>query len=269
MILPKILNAGVYRHAQKSSQTVQAVHLGLSIRGAVRSTVYFPDGTLCRTFDAARDEMIPHLSLSTPGFRSEFEFDSSRENWVVIMAFPALEFHPDDHRIYWNYNGNALPIPRRIPLNETECSAFRQTFSTLCRLHQSALPQNMLEAELTVLQIMQRFLQVPDQADDAVELFRRRLAEDTRWQYSIMEHCRRLGLNRDRLRQDFAARYNISPGEYRIQMRLRKILSLLAYSDLSLKEIAFETGMKNQSHLSTFIRGRCGKSPSELKQERS
>ena len=49
MILPKILNAGVYRHAQKSSQTVHAVHLGLSIRGAVRSTVYFPDGTLCRS----------------------------------------------------------------------------------------------------------------------------------------------------------------------------------------------------------------------------
>ena len=129
--------------------------------------------------------MIPHLSLATPGFRSEFEFDSSRENWVVIMAFPALEFHPDDHLIYWNYNGNALPIPRSVQLNETECSAFRQTFSTLCRLHQSALPQNMLEAELTVLQILQRFLQVPDQADDAVELFRRRLAEDTRWQYSI------------------------------------------------------------------------------------
>ena len=265
MILPKILNAGVYRHAQKSSQTLQAIHLGLSISGAVRSTVYYPDGTLSSTFDAARNEMIPHLSLTTPGFNIEFEFDSNRENWVVIMAFPALEFHPDNHRLYWNYNGNPLPIPRSIPLNETECSAFRQSFSTLCRLHQSALPRNMLEAELTVLQIMQRFLQSPDNSDDTVEQFRRRLAEDTRWQYSIMEHCRMLGVNRDRLRQDFTVRYNISPGEYRIQMRLRKILSLLAYSDLSLKEIAFETGMKNQSHLSSFVRERCGKSPSQLK----
>ena len=268
MILPKILNVGVYRHAQKSSQTVQAVHLGLSIRGLVRNCVYYPDGSFCSSFDAEKNEQTPHLSISTRGFSSSFEYDSTRENWVIILMFPALVFHPEDHRIYWHYNGKELPIPRKIPLTEVECSSFRQTFSTLQQLHQSALPQNVLEAELMVLQILQRFLHSPDDTGDRVELFRRRLAGDIQWEHSISEHCRLLGVNRDQLRQDFTERYKISPGEYRIQMRLRKILSLLAYSDLSLKEIAFETGMKNQSHLSSFVRERCGKSPSQLKRGR-
>ena len=268
MILPKILNVGVYRHAQKSSQTVHAVHLGLSIWGLIRNCVYYPDGTFCSSFDAEKQKQIPHLSISTPGFSSSFEYGPERENWVIILAFPALVFHPEDHRIYWHYDGKELPIPRRIPLTEVECSALRQTFSTLRQLHQSALPQNVLEAELMLLQIMQRFLHSPENAGDRVELFRRKLADDTQWKHSISEHCRLLGVNRDQLRRDFTARYQISPGEYRIQMRLRRILSLLAYSDLSLKEIAFETGMKNQSHLSSFVRERCGKSPSQLKRGR-
>ncbi|MBQ7207074.1 MAG: helix-turn-helix domain-containing protein [Lentisphaeria bacterium] len=268
MILPKILNAGVYRHAQRSEQTIQAIHLALHIRGAVWNNMYYPDGTLCSTFDARKEDMTPHLSIATRGFRFAFEFDSTRENWVIIIAFPAIEYHADDHRIYWNYQGHALPLPQQIPLTETECSALRQTFSTLCQLHRSALPQNMLESELMVLQILQRFLQSPGNDDDDVELLRRRLAEDTLWKHSIAEHCRFLGANRDRLRREFTARYKIAPGDYRIQMRLHKIFYLLAYSDLSFKEIAFQVGMKNQSHLSAFIRERCGKSPSELKRGR-
>ena len=267
MDFPKILNAGVYRHAQKSSQTCNAIHLGLNVKGPVRNSVYYPDGSLCRQYEAGKDDFVPSLTLSMPGFHFSFEYDSGRENWVVMLEFPALHWNPEDRRIYWDYNGHPLPVPRTIPLTETECSSFRQTFGSLCRLHQSALPQNMLEAELTVLQILHRFLQSGTPSDDAVEQFRKKLVEDSTWHYSIAEHCRQLGINRDLLRRDFCARYQIDPGEYRIQLRYQKILSLLAYSSLSLKEIAYETGMKNQSHLSSFIRARSGKTPSELSRE--
>ena len=267
MDFPKILNAGVYRHAQKSSQTCHSIFLGLNVRGLIRTSAYYPDGSLYRQYEAGKDDFVPGLSLEMPGFHFSFEYDSSRENWVIMLEFPALRWDPEDRRIYWDYDGHRLPVPRTVPLTETECSAFRQTFGSLCRLHRSALPQNMLEAELTVLQILHRFLQSETSSDDVVEQFRKKLTGDSSWHHSIAEHCRELGINRDLLRREFYARYKIDPGEYRIQLRYQKILSLLAYSNLSMKEIAYETGMKNQSHLSSFIRARCGKSPSELSRE--
>ena len=267
MDFPKIRHAGVYRHAQKSSQMCNAIHLGLRVKGPVRNSTYYPDGSLCQHYEAGKDDFVPSLSLALPGFHFSFKYDSSRENWVIMLNFPALHWNPEDRRIYWDYNGHPLPIPRTIPLTQAECSAYRNTFDNLCRLHQSALPQNMLEAELIVLQILHRFLQSATPPDDVVEQFRRRLIEDSLWHYSIAEHCRKLGVNRDLLRRDFQARYQIDPGEYRIQLRYQKILSLLTYSGLSLKEIAYKTGMKNQSYLSNFIRKRSGKTPSELSRE--
>ena len=148
-----------------------------------------------------------------------------------------------------------------------EAEELRHLFSELAQLYNSSLPRNQLEAELLLLQIFHYFLRTPAPEDDRVEAFRKRLAEDTLWSRTILQHCKEMGINRDQLRKDFLERYKITPGEYRMELRLRKIRHLLAYSDLTLKEIAFEAGMKNLSHLSSFVRARCGKTPSLLAKE--
>ena len=51
MITPEILNVGVYREAQKGSQTVPVLFLSLYIRGLQKSISYYPDGTLCNIRD--------------------------------------------------------------------------------------------------------------------------------------------------------------------------------------------------------------------------
>lgn len=267
MITPKILNVGVYREAQKSSQTIPVLFLGLYVRGLIKSTSFYPDGTLYKIRDTSQERVQPGLSLTPPGFHSIFEYGKDRENWVVMLAFPAIQFDEAAHQLYWHHNGNALPLPRHVPLKEAELLEMRQTFDTLNRLYYSSLPQNQLAAELLVLQILQNFLRFPEAGDDVIELFRKRLEEDVLWENSITEHCRKLNVNRDLLRQEFQTRYKIAPGEYRIQLRLRKICHLLAYSDLNLKEIAYEVGMKNLSHLSCFVKERCGKTPTELSRE--
>lgn len=265
MILPKILNAGVYRDAEKATQTVPVLFLGLYLRGLRRSTIYAPDGTLFRRRETAMDR--PMLSLTPKGFRNSFEYGPDRENWVIMLAFPVLKYNLEEHRLYWHSNGYPLAVPMRIELKAEEAAEFRHKFRMVSTLYAGALPRNLLEAELTVLDILRRFLQFPQPEEDTVEQFRKRLEEDRNWSCSITEHCARLGVNRDRLRQEFFERYKIAPGEYRVQMRLRKILHLLAYSDRTLKEIAYETGMKNLSHLSSFVRERCGRPPSQLRRE--
>ena len=264
MILPKIINAGVYRNAQKSTQIVPTLFLGLYLKGLIKHTTYAPDGTV---LGALTSDVKPSISLTPPGFRLDFEYGPDRENWVIMLSFPAMKYNEEDHQLYWNYNGVPLAVPRRIELNSEEIAEFSHRFRMVNSLYASALPRNLLEAELNVLRIMERFIQEPHREDDMAELFRKQLDDDQGWNYSITEHCARLGVNRDRLREKFFARYKIEPGEYRAQMRLRKIRHLLAYSDLTLKEIAFEIGMKNLSHLSGFVRQRCGKSPSQLRRE--
>ncbi len=267
MILPKIINAGVYTRAEKHSQKVRHFWVALGISGCVRNDTYFPDGTLCSSFDCRSMEQTPVLSLAAPGFRTVFEYNSQRENWVIMLSFPAITFCEEDNTFYWNYKEHRLPIPRRIKLKKHEVTDLRHLCNTLCELYHSSLPQNVLEAELLSLQILHYFLRTPVPADDRVELFRKRLAEDSLWEKSISEHCLEMGINRDQLRKEFFHRYKIPPGEYRARLRLRKIQHLLAYSDLTLKEIAFETGMKNLSHLSAFVHERCGKTPSRLRDE--
>ena len=74
-------------------------------------------------------------------------------------------------------------------------------------------------------------------------------------------------MNRDLLRQRFIERYNLTPREYRIRKRLVRILHLFTYSDMSLKEIAADVGMKNVTHLNALIRKYYGKTPRQLCQE--
>jgi AraC-like DNA-binding protein len=79
-----------------------------------------------------------------------------------------------------------------------------------------------------------------------------------------LRHCRELGVNRDVLRARFAERYKLSPSEYRINRRLKRILYLFTYSDMSLKEIAGDVGMKNVTHLNAVIRKYYDKTPRQL-----
>lgn len=267
MILPKIMNVGVYREPQKSSQISRTWGIGLYLKGKVRSTSYYPDGTIKATFDAAVDEDVPLLSIGAPGFKTVFEFDATRENWWIMLAFPALKYDDASHKYFWNYNGHLLELPGKIVLKSAEAAELKKTFENISRLYSSSLPQNQLQAELEVLNLLRKFLHHPVPEDDMAELLRKHLEQDISWQYSITEHCRRIGGNRDLLRSKFMERYQISPGDFRRQMRLRRILHLIVYSNLALKEIAFECGMKNLSHLSSFIRKECGKTASELCRE--
>ena len=264
MSLPQIINAGVYTHAEKYSQKVCHFWIALNISGCVRLDTYYPDGTLCRSFDSRQKESCQTLSLAAPGFRSVFEYNSGRENWVIMFSFPSVTFSEKDNTFYWNYKDHKLPLPDTIRLKGQEVAQLRHICSTLCQLYHSSLPGNCLEAELLALQLLHFFLRTPVPADDRVELFRKRLSEDVLWEKSISRHCMEMGVNRDLLRKEFFLRYKISPGEYRIELRMRKILHLIAYSDLTLKEIAFDSGMKNLSHLSAFVRLRCGKTPTQL-----
>lgn len=267
MDLPHLLSSGAYRFAQKGHQTISAQWISLSVSGLLSSRLYYPDGKLCSSFDARTDTPKNHLSLETPGFVTDFEYGPDRENWVIIFNSDALFYQASDRRHYLNYNGTPLPVPRTIELTPGELEPLRHTFRTITENFFSTIPRNLLAAEIMTQSLLLRFLQIPQPEDDPVEHLRRRIDADIKWERSIEEHCRELSCGRDHLRRLFEQRYKIAPGEYRIQKRLQQIVRLIAYSSMNLKEIAYEVGMRNPTHLNSLLRQRYGKTPSELRRE--
>ena len=116
MILPRLTNAGVYTRAEKSTQKVHTFWVALGLKGVVRNDTYFPDGTLCSSFDCRSGKQKALLTLAAPGFRTVFEYGEDRENWVVMFVFPAIVFSESDNCFYWDYRGHRLPVPQSIEL---------------------------------------------------------------------------------------------------------------------------------------------------------
>lgn len=267
MNLPKIVTSGVYKFAQRAAYTNHYDSISLSISGLIWSRAYDPAGNLINEIKE-EDHPGPHLRICTPGTRSEFEYGKNRENWVIQTHFDGLEYDPGSRTCLLNYDGIRIPIPRCITLAETEVIALRNRFRTVTEYFNSALPQNVLAAEIMTLNLFRRFLENTDIAgDDPVEQFRKNLDQDETWSKTLDDHCRELGVCRDSMRHAFFQRYKIAPGDYRIRRRLQKILHLFAHTQLTLKEVAFAVGMKNVTHLNSLLKAHYGKTPSQLCRE--
>ena len=260
-----IINAGVYRFAQKGRHMVcPQKWINLSVSGCLFCRSYYPDGHFR---PHSEEGAQPSLTLGMPGFFTDFEYGPDRENYVMMYQCPQIVYQEKTHQIILDSNGIQLPLSECIVLREEEVPALRTLFQQIMEYHNSAIPCNLLSADILLTSVLMRFLQNPRQTDDAVERLRKNLEADEKCEFTLEEHCRKLGCGRDHLRREFFRRYKIAPGDYRIRMRLQKILYAFAYSDMNIKEIAFSVGMKNVTHLNLMIRQHYGKSPSELCRE--
>ncbi len=261
LLQPHIIAAGVYRQPEKACQTIPCRWLVFYVRGVVRDYVYWPDGKLKNIFSA---DAGARLSLAFPGMKTDFEYGPERENWVVMLDWEALGFDAASHCFRIDTPSGPLPVPAELAIAPDEIPTLRMAFKRLTDYIHSSLPRHLAAADLLLAGLLARFLEEPEVDTPAARL-RRLIDADEQWHHSLEELSRQAGGSRDHLRRLFFERYRITPGEYRIQKRLKKILHLFAYSDLSLKEIAFAAGMRNVTHLNALIRQHCGKTPTAVR----
>ncbi|MEH1829264.1 MAG: AraC family transcriptional regulator [Nostoc sp.] len=67
----------------------------------------------------------------------------------------------------------------------------------------------------------------------------------------------------------FKQRMGITPHQYILQRRIEKAKHLLQHSNLSIADIATQTGFSDQSHLTKCFKRQVGVTPKQLRQERS
>ena len=84
-------------------------------------------------------------------------------------------------------------------------------------------------------------------------------------QFSVEEICRSLGVSKVQLYRKVKALLNSNVNEYILSVRLQRAKYLLQHEDLSVAEIAYQTGFASPAYFSTVFKNHEGISPSAYK----
>lgn len=259
MQISRVLSADVFRHAQTSRQTIGWFGVSLNISGMIYNRAYYPDGKLRSDLN----KNVKRLTLNMPGNSVEFSYGPDRENWVISISDLPLRYDPEVPSYYFQEEDERIYVPAFVDVSEVDTIILRETFMEISELIQSALPEDNLRAAFLTVSLLLRFLPRRD-TNDAASVLRNLIDGDEHWHFSLEELSVQTGIQHDFLRREFQTRFGISPGEYRMRRRLRKIINLFTYTDLSLKEVADQVGMCNVTHLNALLKQRYGKTPSEI-----
>ncbi|MBQ6473518.1 MAG: helix-turn-helix domain-containing protein [Victivallales bacterium] len=261
MEIPHVISGGVYRSPQQSRQVIPCRWMCLNISGLLDAKDFFPDGTTM----PIRSLEHPSVSLGYPGFVTNFHYGINRENWVILLDMPSLQFSTEEHMLYLDTGRERLPLKLRHLVSEAEIPALREQFRSITLLSRSALAADRLHADLIAAGLFHHFLPTPEPNTRAAQL-KARLDADPTWRRSVLEHCHGLG-QPDVLRESFRNQFLMTPYEYRDKQRKSLLLSLMTHSEESYKAIAAELGLKHVQHLNALVRKYFDCTPSQLRQQ--
>lgn len=137
----------------------------------------------------------------------------------------------------------------------------------------SAQP-NDLVIEADVLNILTEFISIvhrPAQINNSTKDKRllleakQMMAQNLAHSWSIDEISRKLGFNKQKLKQGFKAEFGIPVYGFLQQQRLKTAYNLLAQNDLNITEISLAVGYANPSHFAYLFKRHYGYSPSKIK----
>ncbi len=106
-------------------------------------------------------------------------------------------------------------------------------------------------------------------ADSPVRALRTALETDLSEAFVLEEYAEQVKRTPEHLIRIFRREFGETPGAYRLRLRLNEAERLLAYSELSVKEIAAALGFVDQYYFSNCFKRRCGEAPSVFRRTRN
>ena len=260
----KLHHVDVYRRPEKFCQMLCCHFLSLNVSGLIYSrTTYGPEQIPVFSEETPKN---PSLSLFPPGSRKDFRYGNKRENWVIQCDIPALSYHAGNMYTTLEEDGRKFMLPLFREISHEKMLELRKIFSEIRSLFKSQLPENIFRAELLSAALLSELMaEKPEQKmPDTAERFKEKIDADRAFRKDLAEMSAEIGYSPEHARKCFTERYLVEPGEYRGRLRLQVILDKLAHTDLSLKEIADEVGMKHVTHLHIFLKKHCHRTPKQM-----
>jgi AraC-like DNA-binding protein len=256
-----ITHVGVYRNPEKFIQTVNAVWIFLYVSGVNYSRRYLPNGMPLKEVNA---DTPPHLGLTLPGMKVDFEYTERRENWVLMLKDFPLRASQDAGYAEINM-GTWLKIPYFTELERELVPVWRQEMRNVQNALKNPTPLSVCKAKMDVMNMLRFMLGrlTETEGNAPEEQLKRMIDEDLSFSKGISEMGEACNVSRDHLRVLFQKRYQINPQAYRLQRRNTFIMELVANSTLSVKEIAARTGFKHDSHFCVEFQRQFGLKPKD------
>jgi len=90
------------------------------------------------------------------------------------------------------------------------------------------------------------------------------MKHDYRESLTLEQLSRQCGLGTSRLSELFRQKFGMSPIQYRNELRVKKAMQLLRYSDMNITQIAEYLGFHSLHYFSRFFKQQTGRSPSDF-----
>ena len=258
----QVIYSDVFTKTQKMFQRTQSFFFGLILDGVEYFRLYDPDGR------PAAELTNRTLFLIPPEFGIDFSYNEDRKNYVVICKSDDIFWEKESGTLVYPSGSGQINLPLFIDLNQMETAQYQEIFQRITSLSKSPFPADNQAGEFLLYSIFSRFLEVPRRnpgyIPSVLKQLKNKIDSDLRFQFSLRQIMEGLPISQLHLRRLFHQYYQTSPMEYRTRLRIARIRELLQ-SDLNFKEIADEVGMKNVTHLYSFLNKQYGMTPAELR----
>ena len=255
----QLLHTGKFTFAQKRIQRTNAVFIGLSVSGLKKKRIYRENS---RKVFELHDRMLIMLPENT---MVDFAYDEHRENFVTICRIPELQW---DGESEFAEIGN-IRIPMFVSLSEERLFALREIFERMIELENSGLPEAFAAAELFIHALLAELIAantgISRRTGIIAANLRQEIDADDHFTMKLTDIIRKTGVSPAFARKKFTAEFGVSPNEYRTRKRRELLLHLLTHTTLAPKEIAERAGMKNVTHLHSFMKKHFNMTPKQLR----
>ena len=251
-----ITHAQVYRQVEHVQRIINLPYINLAVSG----------WRYLRREGEVWHDPSPCITFGTQGTRIEGFFDRTRENWVVLFSTTDLRPGERGSTVQVRYRDNWLTIPALIPLTPDQLPGWRSEFQHICEAMHNPVPQNVMRAELGVMNVLRFALdyQLPASRLLPAEQMKAVIDHDETCTQSLAELSIKCGYSVDHMRLLFRRHYQMSPQQYRLRRRMTLAMELLMNSTLSVKEVARQLGFVHVSHFSAAFRQVHGFPPSQV-----
>jgi len=227
---------------------------------------------------------IVYISSGRGNFESKPNFSMSIEAGHAFLLFPGIwhRYAPEPeagwHEHWIGFDGEMArrwlrhkfissknPVVK-IGAEDTVLATFSRMTQSI-RANRPAVQQILAGATGNLMGLFYSAQQAQPAADsqnaNAIELAINRIQNEFDRVLNMKDLAQELGVSYSRFRHTFAAHTGMSPHQYLLELRLVRARSLLAETELPIKEIALRTGFGDELYFSRLFRQKLNLTPSQ------
>lgn len=226
------------------------------------SIVWFTHGSGINVIDFEEYQILPNrLFLTLPQQVHNWSYSSDTKGYIFVFEKHFIPHFPQELLNYSFFD-----------LNPNHSKILSALFHHLIEeaTHRDELSLNIIASGLGFLTL--QLLRVPSQSKHCGKIkpktlleFSKLVAETSNGSFGVRDYAKQLRISVNELNRLCYEAYGASPKTVILDKKITEAKRLLYFTDLSIKEIAFQLGFEDSSYFSRIFKQKTALTPSEFK----